>query len=104
VFADNGPTNGLAVVGSVPAGAAKWGQQDLAGNLFELVFDWYGTYPTATSTNYAKVSGGTLRVMRGGSFVGTLNAPYLRTTARLNLGPATVSGSTGFRCARPALP
>ena len=38
-FTGAGAFNGIAPVGSVPAGKARWGQLDLAGNLWEWVLD-----------------------------------------------------------------
>lgn len=82
-------------VGSYPAGATLDGVQDLAGNVWEWVSDWYGPYPTRPETNPIGPDSGTLRVFRGGSFVN--DARFLR-------GAFRGSGSTdpslwGFRVA-----
>ncbi len=58
----------IAPVGSVVAGNGKWGQADLAGNVWEWNLDWYaGSYP-ASCTNCANISSASYRVLRGGSF------------------------------------
>lgn len=91
----------LPVVGSTPLGASRWGQQDLAGSLWEWNLDWYTTYSGAASNDYANVANpnsGSYRVYRGGGFdydAGTLLAAdrnYISPTYRGNL--------LGVRCAR----
>lgn len=89
---------GVAPVGSYPNGAARWGHEDLAGNVWEWVFDWYGTYP-ATAVNYANATPGAARVLRGGSFFWALN--YLSVSYRRNVDdPEASMMDAGFRCAR----
>jgi formylglycine-generating enzyme required for sulfatase activity len=41
---------------------------DLAGNVWELTLDWWGTYPVSPSTNDANISSGDARVIRGANF------------------------------------
>ena len=46
-YADTAP------VGSYPAGASLFGVQDLAGNVWQWVADWYGDYPDASADQSA---------------------------------------------------
>jgi formylglycine-generating enzyme required for sulfatase activity len=86
-------------VGSKPRGAGRWGHLDLAGSTWEWALDWYNTYPTSC-TNCASVTSGSLRVMRGGSWVYT--ASDLRAANRGSMYPSFLDNSIGFRCARSA--
>ncbi|MBM4364485.1 MAG: SUMF1/EgtB/PvdO family nonheme iron enzyme [Deltaproteobacteria bacterium] len=99
----SGVTN-IAPVGFASAGVGRYGQVDLAGNVYEWNLDWYVTpYPTTTSCNdcaYAPLSA-TGRVVRGGSFRDA--AQLQRTTSRNGVGPSVRSiGDLGVRCARSA--
>jgi formylglycine-generating enzyme required for sulfatase activity len=90
----------LVVVGSKPAGDGRWGQSDLAGNVFEHTLDWYGAYPS-NCTDCAQLtmgSGGETRVIRGGAFVDPPSV--LRTGNRINNSPTMRNYIVGARCAR----
>ncbi|MCX6877846.1 MAG: SUMF1/EgtB/PvdO family nonheme iron enzyme [Verrucomicrobia bacterium] len=60
--ANYGASGTVAVGSYAPNG---YGLYDMAGNLWELCWDWYGTYPTALETDPHGPSGST-RVLRGG--------------------------------------
>ncbi len=87
-------------VGLFPCGMTPDGIQDLAGNVFEWVSDWYnGTYygdsalqnPTGPST-------GANRVVRGGSW--NNGSRNLRSSLRYWYVPGFRGDGIGFRCAR----
>lgn len=83
-------------VGSKPAGAARWGHQDLAGNVWEWVLDWYEAYP-AMANDYADVGSATYRTIRGSGWYST--AADLRSPLRYNSVPSARRSEFGFRCA-----
>ena len=57
-------------VGSYPLGASPYGVMDMAGNVKELVFDWYQVdyYSISPYSNPTGPETGSARVIRGGSF------------------------------------
>jgi formylglycine-generating enzyme required for sulfatase activity len=95
--------NEVRSVGGSTAGAARWGHEDLAGNVWEWVFDWYddGWYDNASASGQdaCSVTESTDRVSRGGYFRNSSTA-YLRVAYRLNYYPANHNVSIGFRCSR----
>ena len=90
-------------VGSVsPAGNSPYGAQDLAGNVYEWVSDWYGAryYANSPERNPRGPSAGRRRIVRGGSWYNYGN--YLRAAYRTALGgKQTRLAHVGFRCVRP---
>jgi formylglycine-generating enzyme required for sulfatase activity len=93
-----GATN-IAPVGYAITGNGKWGQSDLAGNLFEWNQDWFiNPYPTPCD-NCAHLSSGTSRVIRGGAYYTELEYELL-TVERFASAPTGRGSSLGFRCAR----
>jgi formylglycine-generating enzyme required for sulfatase activity len=93
----------LVAVGSKPSGDARWGQSDLAGNVWEWTLDTYSpTYPSpcmdCACLDCPNVIVDRERVIRGGEF---RNAPSgLRTGLRFSTLPSYPGDSLGFRCAR----
>ena len=91
----------IAMVGSVPAGNGKWGQSDLAGNVWEWTFDWYGAYAATPCNNCANITPAMGRGFRGGSF--GHDASLLRAALRGTFAvgaPAAHVNVLGGRCAR----
>jgi len=82
-LANSGNCNRAPVaVGAQPKGASWCGAQDLAGNVWEWVGDWYGRYPGSSQQNPTGPSTGSIRVLRGGGWHST--DQQLRTTFRLS--------------------
>jgi len=87
----------LVAVGSKPLGDGRWGQSDLAGNVWEWTLDRYAAYgnPCLDCVKTAMASN---RVFRGGSFLTV--ATNLRAGFRSYSGPADRYYYIGVRCAR----
>jgi len=79
------------------------GIYDMSGNVFEWVWDWYGSYPADPQCNPTGPVGGAHRVGRGGSW--SFVATYCRSAIRFNFIPDNPDtgqwNGFGFRLAAP---
>ena len=74
------------------------GTYDMAGNVWEWVFDRYGDYPSDKQTNPKGPSSGSSRIARGGGWYSN-HASLLRGADRDRVAPANRYNGLGFRCA-----
>jgi formylglycine-generating enzyme required for sulfatase activity len=72
----------IAPLGTVPAGASKAGQVDLAGNLWEWNLDGYQSFFVAECNDCTNLTASSSRALRGGSF--RSGAPSLLAANRGN--------------------
>ena len=104
-----GQTPGTTPVGyyngsQIPTGvdmANGYGLYDMAGNVWEWCWDWYGgSYyaDPAAGSNPHGPSTGTSRMIRGGSWTETTN--NLRVMNRYPLGSQFITSAVGVRCVR----
>jgi len=86
---------------SNPAGSKlpnELGIYDLSGNVFELIWDWYGSWPAGTQQNYRGPATGTHRVRKGGSWGST--SPYCTVPDRVVMEPYLRDDQLGFHVVR----
>jgi formylglycine-generating enzyme required for sulfatase activity len=91
-------------VGSYESGKSPYGMYDMAGNVLELVSDWFSEtyYQNSPSSNPLGPDTGQYRVLRGGSW-NVLDGRDFRSADRYyNDEPDGVGINIGFRCARSA--
>jgi eukaryotic-like serine/threonine-protein kinase len=89
-------------IGNYLAGASPYGALDMAGNIWEWVADWDGSYSKETQRNPTGPTSGNDRVFRGGSFQD--DELYIRTSMRGSWSPDFSVPSLGFRCVLNATP
>ena len=92
-------TDMLPVGSKSPAGDGKYGQADLAGNVWEWTLDYAATpYRLTACTDCADLKAAPNRTFRGGGFPNELY--YLTTATRLDDVPTDRDYDVGVRCAR----
>jgi formylglycine-generating enzyme required for sulfatase activity len=85
-----------APVGSFPQGASWVGAMDMAGNVWEMVADWNGKYPTEKQLNPTGPTTGERKVARGGSW--NASPDHVRSALRTHMAPGEAIDHAGFRC------
>ena len=97
---DESGLNRTSPVGIFPDGKSPYECMDMAGNVWEWCSDWYDGdyYKESPKENPVGPSGGSFRVLRGGSWL--FVAPDCRAAFRDRNRPAFRDGSVGFRLSR----
>jgi formylglycine-generating enzyme required for sulfatase activity/tRNA A-37 threonylcarbamoyl transferase component Bud32 len=92
-----------APVGSFPAGASRFGVEDVVGNVNEWTDDWYAPYKTgkigAPEKDPHNPEASKHKVVRGGGWNAT-DPSWLRPSFRYPAPPAMRTHGIGFRCAK----
>jgi formylglycine-generating enzyme required for sulfatase activity len=102
-FANYSPpscSSGLSDVGSYRNGRGRYGQLDLAGNVWEWNLDYFdGAPPVTPCVDCAPLTAASERMLRGGSMTSDRNT--VLSSYRNGDPPDNRSPSYGARCARP---
>lgn len=86
-----------APVGSYPEGVSQYGALDMAGNVWEWVFDWFQpTYSSAPSMDPVGPASSKYRTIRGGSWFNPSDG--VRIVQRDGVRPDLSMDTLGFRC------
>ena len=90
-------TGEIDSVGSKSCGGCAYGLSDMAGNVWEFTRSPLQDYPYDSEDDLENLSEDALWVMRGGSFVDTIN--NVRAAVRGAVDPGVRSNTIGFRVA-----
>ena len=95
-----GALGGTNRVGSEsPKGDGKYGQSDLAGDVWQWNLDWYNATYMTPCADCAQLTAAQSRIVRGGFFGN--DGPSLRSSDRfLGITPTLTHEGVGVRCAR----
>jgi uncharacterized protein (TIGR02996 family) len=74
-----------------------WGLVDMIGNVWEWCGDWYGAYPEGEAVDPVGMESGSIRVLRGGSWISF--AGYCRAARRGRDSPDYRGNNLGLRLA-----
>ena len=93
---DDGYTD-TSPVGEYSGGASMYGIPDMAGNVYEWVADWYGSYSQDYQTNPTGPATGLEKIIRGGSWGD--DPAHIRASVRSPIKADNWLNFIGFRCA-----
>jgi len=103
MYAMNDHFPNTSPVGTFPAGASRFGVEDVVGNVWEWVDDWYGPYKAGKigqpEHDPKGPADGKQKVIRGGAW-NSSDPNWLRPSFRYRDTPAKESFGIGFRCAK----